>query len=381
MNSASINAAAPGSTLWDDKVPGLHVRCFPNRKSFYLYYRTKEGRERRPKLGDAGALSLSAAREAARLWLADVARGIDPQANWRASRAAPTLSAAIEKFELEYAPNLKSGREVMRVLRKLVEPRLRGVKVEDIELGDAQRLHAALSGSPCQANRALAHLSRLLSLCEVWGWRKMHSNPCHLVKRNPERSRARFTTPEEYERLGAVLKAKAVDHPASVAFILLIMFSGARPMEISNAKWEDLTVLPDRSGKLRLPDGKTGGRTVHLPAQAVDVLQRLPRTNGTLTGVKYPAKLWRAVRREAGCPDLWLRDQRRSFATVALANGVASGIIGELLGQKSAQTTKIYARLMDSAAKDAAGITAGRIENMIGWGYSTSAQSSDRRSV
>jgi hypothetical protein len=44
---------------------------------------------------------------------------------------------------------------------------------------------------------------------------------------------------------------------------------------------------------------------------------------------------------------------------------VPIGLIGELLGHKSAQTTKVYARLMEGPAVSATGEIADKIENML----------------
>jgi site-specific recombinase XerD len=56
---------------------------------------------------------------------------------------------------------------------------------------------------------------------------------------------------------------------------------------------------------------------------------------------------------------------RRTFATVALSNGVPIGQVGELLGHASTQTTKIYAKLLEETAHAAAAKTAGLMAGML----------------
>lgn len=105
---------------------------------------------------------------------------------------------------------------------------------------------------------------------------------------------------------------------------------------------------------LRLPDSKTGEKTVHLNAPALAVLNELPRIErnpfvivGARDGAAFGGldKVWMRVRKPAGLDGLRLHDLRHSFASVAAAGGASLPIIGEMLGHKHAATTQIYAHL------------------------------------
>jgi len=139
-----------------------------------------------------------------------------------------------------------------------------------------------------------------------------------------------------------------------VAFIYLLILSGARKGEIAAARpeWLDGDVL-------RLPDSKTGEKPVYLPPAAMAVIARLPRTrSGTLTGILDPKKFWEGIRTRAGCPDLRMHDLRHTFASAAISAGLTLAQIGELLGHSSTQTTQRYAHLIEEAAHTAAAQTA-----------------------
>jgi integrase len=70
-----------------------------------------------------------------------------------------------------------------------------------------------------------------------------------------------------------------------------------------------------------------------------------------------PVRLWAKIRKEAGCPDLRARDLRRTFATVGMSAGLKMDQISEILGHRSTQTTKIYAKLnIDSQIESARAI-------------------------
>jgi Arm DNA-binding domain len=64
--------------VFDDEQRGLGVRVTASGGKTYLAQYTWHGQKRRVPLGGCGALSLAKARDAVRVILGDVARGIDP---------------------------------------------------------------------------------------------------------------------------------------------------------------------------------------------------------------------------------------------------------------------------------------------------------------
>ncbi|HVJ40014.1 MAG TPA: Arm DNA-binding domain-containing protein [Dongiaceae bacterium] len=58
--------------LWDTQVKGLFLKVMPGGlKTFGMYYR-EDGREKRPKIGDVGQISLDEARQWSRNLLKDL---------------------------------------------------------------------------------------------------------------------------------------------------------------------------------------------------------------------------------------------------------------------------------------------------------------------
>lgn len=368
LTNTAIHALQPGQSIKDDAVDGLHVRAYPRYKSFFLYYRTKAGKERRPKLGEVGILTLAQARDIARGMLADVAQGRDPVAEHRQARHAPTMDELWTRCEREQWNHGRPwDREAKRLYHRHVAAQVGACKVADVRYADVDAIRTSLAATPNQANRVIAVLSKMLNLAERWEWRAIGSNPCQRAPRYPEAARRRYATPEEIAKLGRALDAEAAAHPAAVAFLYLCLFSGARPSEIVRAAWSQLERREDGSGVLRLPDGKTGQRTVFLSVPAMQALRRLPETTGTITGLAgVPKGVWNRVRRGAGCQDLWARDFRTTFATIGFSSGQSLGIVGDLLGHKTTQTTKKhYAMLMEEPALQAAGRISATIEQML----------------
>jgi integrase len=366
LSEKSIKAAAPGDVLRDAKIRGLHLRCFPGRKSFYLYFRTKAGVERKPKLGDWGSITLAQAREAAQEMLGKVALGQDPSAQRSADRGEMTLGDLWKIFKVRHVANKKTARDIEQTYERLLEPRWGNRRLSDIHYEDVCDMMTAIGGTrkeprrPIMANRTRVHLNTMY----VFAINKLRwegRNPCTGVDMFPENKRRRYLTPDEAKRLGAALDANVARCPGSVAFIYLLIYTGARRGEIAAARWDWLD-----GQALRLPDSKTGQRTVYLPKQAMDVLAKLPRTNGPITGVIDPQNTWRRIRAEAGITNLTMHDLRHSFASSAIGAGYTLAQIGELLGHATPNTTKRYAHLMEEAAHEAAAKTGELIAQRMG---------------
>jgi integrase len=118
---------------------------------------------------------------------------------------------------------------------------------------------------------------------------------------------------------------------------------------------------------LRLPDSKTGEKTIHLSPAAVRLLKHWPRWAssdfvfpGTRRGVvgahlhsSTLSHAWDVLRTLAQLPDVRLYDAcRHSFASVALSkHGLSLAAIGEQLGHSQPATTARYAHLHDEIAR------------------------------
>src|SRR5262245_39604077 len=103
-----IDSLEPSSTryiVWDSEITGLGLQVSPKgtrhpngRKAFVLYYRTRDGVQRKPSLGPYGVLTVETAREQARDMLADIRHGEDPSAERQKSRAAPTVEDVADRY-------------------------------------------------------------------------------------------------------------------------------------------------------------------------------------------------------------------------------------------------------------------------------------------
>lgn len=265
-----------------------------------------------------------------------------------------------------YSRGKRWDAEAKRLYARHLAPSVAAKQVRDVRPADMERIHAKLRTTPVEANRTLAVAAAMFKYAERWELRDLGTNPCQHVPRFKETSRRRFATAEELAKIGPFLEREAPMHPRAVAFLYLLLYSGARPSEIERVTWQQLD-----GNVLRIEDGKTGRRDVFLPEQAMKVLYHLkvlagdPKNHGKVIGQGVPRHLWRRLRKELGCADLWARDLRRTFATVGYSAGVDKHLVGDLLGHADPKTTAIYAKLMEAPAVAASAAIANRMAELL----------------
>jgi integrase len=370
LTKRSIDAAKPDPERerfwWDDELRGFGLRVKPSGvKSYVIQYRTPSSVSRRMTIGQHGVFTPDEARRQARVQLGRVAKGEDPAAEKSSARGAVSFADFAERYFAEHAETKKKPSSVRmdRInLRRHLLPLLGRKRLDSIVRSDVLRLHHAMRETPGAANRCLALLSKMMNLAERWGERPDGSNPCRHVEKYREKRRNRFLSSSDLAKLGAACQQceESGDVPQSfITLVRLLVFTGARLSEIQRARWEWVDL---NSGMLRLPDSKTGAKTVMLPAPALDVLSRIPRIDGNpylITGepgcyLVNVWKQWAKFRQLAGLDDIRLHDLRHSFASIGAAGGMSLNIIGALLGHTQAQTTSRYAHLAADPLKAAA---------------------------
>ncbi|WP_416908043.1 MAG: tyrosine-type recombinase/integrase [Polymorphobacter sp.] len=343
--------------VFDSDVNGFGVRVLPSGRRSYLVQYRSGGRTRRIAIGQHGAVTVEGARKRAKELLGSVAAGQNPAEVIALHRGAPTVASVGERFMREHVAvrcKPSTEREYRRALDLFIYPAMRNHKIVDVVRADIAKLHHSARHIPYQANRTLGVLSKLFTLCEIWGLRPDGSNPCRHVPKYREEKRERFLSPEELRRLGGTLARLEIEGEETVFVIAafrLLLFTGCRLGEIQSLQWSYVAAR-----YLELPDSKTGARRIPLPPAARAVLDALPREAGNpfvilgavpgqaITDLQRP---WRRIRAEAGLDDVRIHDLRHTYASNAVANGMPIQMVGKLLGHTQLQTTMRYAHLAD----------------------------------
>jgi integrase len=234
-----------------------------------------------------------------------------------------------------------------RVLNTLVRKEVRAWYIE-------------LAQTPGHANKALTFLRSLYN----WALNMelvTTANPAVGIKRFSSGQRERFLSMEELQRMMAGLP-----HLPSKprAYLLVLLFTGARRAEACRMRWSDLDETTRLWKKVRTKNGTS--HHVPLPVQAMEAIQRLPRTNewvfpgqhGKPWSLASAGKTWEIIRRRWGFDDVCLHDLRRTCASQLAITGENLPTIQNVLNHRSLAPTSIYARIntkaVDRALQDQA---------------------------
>lgn len=412
---ANLPPVAKPTIIYDAELKGFGLRITPpsslnakGSRTWIVEYRLGSGgrgvSKSRVSLGSVDVLTPEKARDAAKTILANVRLGADPNAARAKERAAKT----IRELEPIYSAGHVKRKPRTHLLfdgywRNHILPSFGNVTAGKVTKSDVQRLHLALGATqPVTANRVLTLLSHFYAWAADRDLAPKGHNPTSGIQRYREVGRKGALSDDQLAQLGAALQIAEtngiecapsnpskrrlkIDSNAADAIRLLI-FTGARLREILEREWSHY----DRQAKvLRLPESKTGAKTIALPDLALAIFDRLweraIHLEGTAASLDRPPskfifpaanlksakadlkRPWALVTRAAGLADVRLHDLRHTFATRGVEGNLGLAMIGTLLGHTRPETTARYAHAaMDpqrAAANHIAGIIAERLEN------------------
>ena len=365
------------TVFWDSELLGFGVRVYPTGRKVYVVQTRAGGKDgKRVTVGRHGVITAEEARRRAALIVARIKAGEEPVPEPMAVKLAngPTVGDLAAMYLKEVvAVRLKpaSAKAYRGVIVKHILPALGRKPALSVDHATVSAFHHGLAGTPAAANRAVEMLFRIYRTAEERELIPESSNPCRQIAMNRQRRHERFLTDEEFRRLGRALD-EAERSGGAMAYaamaIRLLLLTGCRKSEILNLRWDHIDL---EAGEMRLPDTKTGPRTVQLSPAAAKVLARVPRVKGNphvIRGMRPGSRMnglqrsWVRIRKSAGLEDMRLHDCRHSFASRALALGESLPMIGRLLGHSQVQTTARYAHLARDSVHEAARRVSDRIE-------------------
>jgi integrase len=334
-------------------------------KTFYQRYRDDRGREHQFKIGPADAISLEQARARAKEIRARAILGQDPQAERRALREIPNLRDFVRDQYLPFArSNKRSWNTDETILRLHILPTLGSVPLDKIlptmvaEL--VERLHAK-GYATGTTNRVIVLLRFVFNLARKWNVPGTSNNATEGLALHPEKYHERFLSSEEVSRL--LLSLNVDENKTAADAIRLLLFTGARRNEITQARWD---YVDWEKRTLLVPLSKSGRpRRISLNEPAVALLRSLRFGAETASVFIFPSPVtgrpssslffpWDRVRKRAGLKDVRLHDLRHSYASFLVNQGVSLYVVQGLLGHQNAKTTQRYAHLSRQTLQDAA---------------------------
>lgn len=366
FTQAGLSSAAPQVKEYiinDPKTVGLGLKVTPaGRKVFIYRYRTKFGRQRKFTIGKLSDLSVVQARRKAIALAADVSEGHDPASDRLSQRRAVTVAEFAAKYLRDHAKQTvapSTFKEYERVLESRVLPKIGKLAVVELTRADVEALHKSMASTPIRANRMLGVLKAMLYKAEDWSVIPRGSNPASRVKMNKEDPKRHYFSDDEQKRVFAAIEAARRQMPKSKsAFdaITLLFFTGCRPSEVLNLRWEDIDTS---TGTAMLHRTKTGEARLPLSTPAIEFLHSIApqvRTGWVFEGpvegqrLKTLTKPWKRICELANLRGACMKDIRHTVGTylAGLGNLYTAQII---LRHTSPKTTMRYAHPYESRVR------------------------------
>jgi integrase len=226
--------------FWDASCRGFGLRALASGRRTWIYqYRDEHKRTRRIALGDVSAVTLEAARRAARQHAASVTQGDNPSVERNEKKTAESLLNVIEAY-LRHAKARQRARSYEETERHLIKhaASLHHDRVDAVRRPDIASLldRVSKTSGPFAANRLRAALSALWS----WGMRAgliaSDSNPVTFTLRHPEKARERTLSDDELRGIWTATESDG-DYARIVRLCIL---TGCRREEIGGLRWDEI---------------------------------------------------------------------------------------------------------------------------------------------
>lgn len=381
INDTSIRSIKPpmrGTVdYFDDLTPGLSLRVTANDvRTWTVFYRDRNARQKRLTLGRYPAVKLVDAREFARNAQRNVAHGGDPVVEKRAAREALTFGKLADKYLEDHAKlNKKSWEEDERQLESDLLPKWKSRPAADIKSEDLLTLLNAKvrNGSPVAANRLRALVSRIFTFGAEQRLVPATTNPVIGVKKpTKEASRDRVLTDDEIRR---IWDACDTQNPYVSAWFRLRLVTAQRGGELLQMRWQD---IDDKSHFWSIPAEyvkNAQAHRVYLNELARKVIATVPRNDKSVwvfpksfmgdykhvgrrlaqrTRANIVAKT-KAAPGERDKADIRGHDLRRTAASLMASGGVPRFVISRILNHSEEKDiTSVYDRYGYDAEKKAA---------------------------
>jgi integrase len=363
----ALQPALPGQRydVPDAIVPGFGIRVTDKGKKSYTLTARYPGSSNptRRTIATVNAIDLAAARETARAWLLDIARGVDPsstidQAKVVAAAAqVETFAQVAKQFMSRHVlrNGLRSGPEIQRILNKDVLPHWVDREFQSIRRGDVARLLDGIEErAPVHADHVLAVLSKLCNWYQARDEdyvspivRGMKRTSAH------DRKRDRKLDDDEIRTVWSC----AGEAGTFGSFVKIALLTAQRRAKVQTMRWADI----DDDGVWTIPSEareKSNANSLKLPTLALEILDNLPsfglsdfvfagRDDGPINSMtKYKRRLDESVERaaEKSVPNWTIHDLRRTARTLMSRAGVRPEISERVLGHAILGVEGVYDR-------------------------------------
>ncbi|GHV35518.1 integrase [Synergistales bacterium] len=358
--------ANPDGGVWysDERCRGLRLYVGSSgKKTWYVHYRQNAKKLAHYKIGGLDLFGVAQAREAARAFLAAVARGETPYLK-------PEYTEKITLREFisgDYAPwvieHRRSGKATVALIESSFEPLL-AKPIEEITVSAVEQWRTNKRREKASKASTLNRQITALRAALNWGVKRgvIETNPMSHLERLPEDDsdrKVRYLTEEERERLRGALD----NAPGYLkVMVVLSLNTGVRRGSLFALEWRDVD-FDNRVLTLRASSSKSGkGYFVPLNDAAAEVLSGW--RGGATDGLVFPSPVsgtvlnsvkqsWATLLKDAGIEKFRWHDMRHDFASRLVMRGVDLNTVRELLGHSDLKMTLRYAHLAPQVKRSA----------------------------
>jgi integrase len=269
--------------VYDRQVPGFGIRITDRGvKSFiFLYTSPTKHKRARITIGRVGEINLETAREQARELRRLVRAKKDPgEVRVSTHHGFPEV---VEVYARRILDGQRSGADTKQIINRELMPVWGSRSIAEITRGDVlDRVeHLIDAGKPEAARRLFAIIRRLFNWVIARGVHGIDRSPCDrlrpadIIGRKP--SRSRILSDDELRELWRA--TERIGYPFG-SMLRLLLLSGLRCREISDARWTELDL-----GKavFTIPKERMKGGVAHvvpLTAEMTAIINALPRIDG-----------------------------------------------------------------------------------------------------
>ncbi|WP_427024735.1 tyrosine-type recombinase/integrase [Aureimonas ureilytica] len=390
LTKSTVDAAelkAKQYTVWCSDLKGFGIYIHPTgSRTYFVDYRSAEGKRRRMTIGRHGAITTEQARKLAIETMGGVVlKKEDPLLERKTRRTALTVADLCD----QYLKAAEKGHVLGRSSRpkkastlatdrgrieRHIKPLLGSKLVIDLTRADITRFvrdvasgktafrdrsgkngnRVMVTGGPGAAARTTGFLGGILTYAVSEGI--IPTNPVQGVKLPADGVRTRRLMPNEFLAIGGALAGEGAryDTPQAVTGAWLLALTGCRISEIAKLKWSE---VDEAGGCFRLADSKSGASVRPVGKEAFDVLRSALRVQGNPYVLPASRKTghynglagyWVRLMERAGLEGVTPHTCRHSFASVAGDLGMAESTIAALLGHTGATVTSRYVHRLDS---------------------------------
>ncbi|MBP1626451.1 MAG: integrase family protein [Holophagaceae bacterium] len=386
LSQTEVNKLKPVSKvtrIWDSVVLGFYVRISPGKRAKKVYcvtFQRPDGKKINIKIGDCTSMTFEDASRKAYALRTMYENKEDllaqPTEKPTEKPTARDLNALVEVWRASYKSKLKpkSQESYESLIKKVILPELGHREAKTLTYSDINKLHTKESTQhKTNANRAIAVLSRLLSIAEKEGWMPRGSNPCADIEKNAETPRSQIFSAAAFAQLETsmlmLIEQQKLDASAR-DLVLFLAFSGLRTSEALGLQWQDVDVA---ANSMRFRNHKTsraaGPKALPLNTHLKEILKR--RQVGNDSTYVWPslrlgpadpdepestpkdaplvglARMWKRICENGGASlaEVTPHDLRRSFMSTCTELGNTPAIGDILLGHSLGKIRDTYVNL------------------------------------